>query len=58
MSEIYKTKNDLSPAFKQEIFYKNENHNNLRNNNEFLQPKERLVTYSTDSIRFKGKQPW
>ena len=39
MAEMYKTSNDLNPSFMQEIFFENESHYNLRNNNEFVQPR-------------------
>ena len=58
MTEMYKIKNDLSPAFMQEIFYNNESHYKLQNDNKFLQPRVRSVNYGTESIRFKGPQLW
>ena len=58
MTEMYKTRNDLNPSFRQEIFCENESHYNLRNNNEFVQPRVRSVGNGTDSVRFKGPQLW
>lgn len=58
MTEMYKTKNDLDPSFMQEIFYENVSRYNLRNNNEFIQPRVRSVNSGTESIRFKGPQLW
>ena len=39
MTDMYKTRNDLNPSFMQEIFFENESHYNLRNNNEFIQSR-------------------
>ena len=58
MIEMYKTRNDLNPSFMQEIFCENESHYNLRNNNEFVQPRVRSVGNGTESVRFKGPQLW
>ena len=56
MTEMYKTKNELNPSFMQEMFLGNRAHYNLRNNNEFAQPRMRSVSYGTESVRFKGPQ--
>ena len=56
MTEMYKTSNDLSSSFMQEIFCENESHYNLRNNIEFVQPRVRSVGNGTESVRFKGPQ--
>ena len=58
MIEMYKTRNDLNPSFMQEIFCENESHYNLRNNNEFVQPRVRSVGNGTESVRFKDPQLW
>ena len=58
MTEMYKTKNGLNPSFMQEIFRENTTHYNLRNNNEFTQPRVRSVSNGTESVRFKGPQLW
>ena len=58
MIEMYKTRNDLNPSFMQEIFCENTIHYNLRNNNEFVQPRVRSVNNGTESVRFKGPQLW
>ena len=58
MTEIYKTKNGLNPSFMQEIFRENTTHYNLRNNNEFTQPRVRSVSNGKESVRFKGPQLW
>ena len=48
MTEMYKTKNDLNPSFTQEIFFENESHYNLHNNNEFVQARVRSVENGTE----------
>ena len=53
MTEMYKTRNDLTPSFMQEIFCENTTHYYLRNNNEFIQPRVRSVNNSLESVRFK-----
>ena len=58
MTEMYKTKNGLNPLFMQEIFRENAIHYNLRNNNEFVQPRVKSVNNGTESVRFKGPQLW
>ena len=58
MTEMYKTRNDLNPSFMQEIFRENTTHYNLRNNNEFIQPRVRSVNNGSESVRFKGQQLW
>ena len=52
MTEMYKTRNDLNPSFMQEIFCENMTHYNLRNNNEFIQPRVRSVNNGSESVRF------
>ena len=47
MTEMYKTKNELNLSFMQEIFRENRTPYNLRNNNEFTQPRVRLVSKAT-----------
>ena len=58
MTEMYTTKNGLNPSFMQEIFCENATHYNLRNNNEFVQPRVKSVNNGTESVRFKGPQLW
>ena len=58
MTEMYKTRNDLNPSFMHEIFFENESHYNLRNNNEFVQPRVRSMGNGTESVRFRGPQLW
>ena len=58
MLEMYKARNHLNPSFKKEIFCENTIYYNLRNNNEFVQPRVRSVNNGTESVRFKGPQLW
>ena len=58
MTEMYKTRNGLNPAFMQETFCDNTTYYNLRNNSEFFQPRVRSVNDGTESVRFKGPQLW
>ena len=58
MTEMYKTRKDLNSSFMQKIFFENENHCNLRINNEFVQPRVRSVRNGTESVRCKGPQLW
>ena len=53
MTEMYKTRNDLNPSFMQEIFCEKPTHYNLRNNNEFIQPRVRSVNNDSESVRLK-----
>ena len=53
---MHKTRNDPNPSFMQEIFFENESHYNLCNNNEFVQPRVRPVGNGTESVRFKDPQ--
>ena len=58
MTEMYKTRNGLNPSFMQEIFCANTTYYNLRNHNDFFQPRVRSVNNGTESVRFKGPQLW
>ena len=58
MTVMYKTKNELNPSFMREIFRENTTRYNLRNNNEFTQPRVRNVGNGTESVRFKGPKLW
>ena len=44
MTEMYKTKNELNPSFMQEVFRESTTRYNLRNNNEFIQPRVRSIS--------------
>ena len=54
-TEMYKTKHRLNPSFMQEIFCENATNYNLRNNNEFAQPRVKSVRIGTESVRFKDR---
>ena len=58
MTEMYKTKNDLNPAFMREIFCQHESQYNLKNSNNFSLPRIKTVTYGSETIRFRGPQVW
>ena len=58
MTEMYKTRNGLNRSFMQEIFCDNTPYYNLRNSNEFFQPRVRSVNNGTERVRFKGPQLW
>ena len=58
MTEMFKPKNGLNPSFMQEILFESATHYNLRNNNEFVQPRVKSVSNGTESVRFKGPQLW
>ena len=56
MTEMYKTKNGLNPALMREIFCEHARQYNLRNSNDFSLPRIKTVTYSSETIRFRGPQ--
>ena len=58
MTEIFKTQNSMNPLFMSEIFRERENMYNLRNNNEFVIPRIKTVTFGSESIRYRGPQLW
>ena len=58
MTEMYKTRYGLNLSFMQGIFCDNTTHYNLRNNDEFFQPRMRSVNNGTECVRFKGPQLW
>ena len=58
MTEMYKTKKGLNPSFMEGIFRENAAHYNLRNSNEFAQPRVKSISNGTEGIRFKGRQLW
>ena len=51
MTEMYKIKNGLNPAFMREIFCQQESQYNLRNSNDFSLPRIKTVTYGSETIR-------
>ena len=58
MTEMYKTKNGLNPAFMRKIFCQQESQYNLRNSNDFSIPRIKTVTYGSETIVFRGPQVW
>ena len=48
MTVMYKTKNELNPSFVQEIFRAYTTDYNLRNHDEFTQPRVRSVSNETN----------
>ena len=51
MIEMSKTKENQNPPFIKEIFCECSVAYNLRNNNEFLPPRVRTVSYGTETIK-------
>jgi len=45
LTEMFKTKNHQNPEFMRKVFPLHKNSYNLRYNNEFLQPKVKMVSY-------------
>ena len=59
MAEMFKTTNNLSPSFMDEIFLKRSVTYNLRNTNTFLLPlMVHTVNYGTETIRYRGQRIW
>ena len=59
LTEMFKTiKNYQNPDFMREVFPLRNNSYNLRYNNEFLQPKVKMVSYGMEIIRVRGPQLW
>ena len=56
LTEIFKTKNGLNPEFMLEVFHPRNNHYNLRNNNESLQLKVKMISYGMETINARGPQ--
>ena len=54
MIEMFKTKQDLNPHFIKEIFCECSVVYNLRNNNEFLSPRVRTVSYRAEAVKYRG----
>ena len=57
MTEIFKTMNNQSPTFMNEIFPQR-NAYNLRNSNTFTVPIVHTVKYGTETVRYRGKRIW
>ena len=58
LNEMLKTKNHQNIDFMREVFPLRNNSYNLEENNEFLQPKVKTVSYGMETIRVRGPQLW
>ena len=59
MTEMYKTKNGLNPAFMREIFCEHEIQYNLRSSSNFSLPRIKTVTYGSKNHSLcRGPQVW
>ena len=56
--EMYKVKNNISPIIFQNLFSKNENPYNLRNNNPFKTYNIHSVKNGTETISYRGPKTW
>ncbi len=57
-TEIYKTVNNLNPAFMAEVFVSKDMPYSLRGNNNLVLPRARTNQYGIDTIRFIGQKLW
>ena len=55
---MFKTKENINPPFMKEIFRERNTTYNLRNNNEFMLPRAKTVTYGTETIKYRGQWLW
>ena len=58
MTEIYKTKSNITPSFMTEIFIEKNPPYHLRSSNILQMPKARTVRYGLESISFLGCKLW
>ena len=58
MTEIYKTKSDLSPPFMKDIFTERNTGYNLRHGNDSQIPKVHTTTHGIETISFLGNRLW
>ena len=58
ITEMFKSTNDLSSSFVDEIFLKRSVRYNLRNTNTFLLPMVHAVNHDTETIRYRGQRIW
>ena len=58
ITEMFKTKENLGPPFMKEIFRERNITYNLRHNNEFMLPRAKIVTYGTETIKYRGQRLW
>ena len=58
MTEIYKTKSNITPSFMTEIFVEKNPPYNLRSKNLLQMPKARTARFGIESISFLGCKLW
>ena len=58
LTDMFKTKNGLSSESMVEVFPLRNKHYSLRNDNEFLQPKVKMISYEMETILVRGMQLW
>ena len=58
MTEMFKTINNQSPTFMNEIFPQRNAAYNLRNSNTFTVPTVHTVKYGTETVRYRGQRIW
>ena len=58
MTEMFKTINNQSPTFMNEIFPQRNVAYNLRNSNTFTVPIVHTVKYGTETVRYRGQRIW
>ena len=57
-TEMYKLKNNLSPAFMQTLFKSRDITYNLRTHREFQSEKIRTSIYGSETISYRGPKTW
>ena len=58
VTEMLKTTENLNPPFKKGIFCERSAAYNLRNNNYFLPPRVRKVSYRTETFKYREQRLW
>ena len=58
MTEVYKTKSDLNPAFMKDIFLDRNIGYNLRQGNDSQLPKVHTTSFGVETISFLGNRLW
>ena len=58
MTESYKTKSDLNPPFRKNIFAERNTGYNLRHGNDSQLPNVHTTTYGIETISFLGNRLW
>eukprot|EP00794_Sanderia_malayensis_P015566 gene15566-17143_t len=58
MTEIFKTRNGLSPLFMTYVFKERAKNLSVRNRNHLQMPKVRATAYGIEDIRYRGCQLW